>query len=376
MLSILLKYNFRAVSIKRAAKIRHKQYDELPHLFKKYPVIKKKIDFKNPDLLFPINIPIKYRYRFSPKIVNTSNVYRPFILTGNELLMHLHDNKLLKTSQIIDTLIALNQKAKIQSLNLNEHPWIIEAIEKLLEIQQFNHMNRDTFCRFIYTLDLFDYGDEQLWQDKLSKRLEFMLPNMQHKQFAQNYVIFLNDKKQRVTPEFRKELSLLLPIHLYHISGKKVAECFRLTYVHNLMNEYLFDEHLHHIFWKRLNFFLQEGAFPQMLKLFREAKYEVLNLLIQIQTDEFLWPEVYQLLKTTNIDYTLVRDLRDELVNVQKVFPSHEEYGIRDIIKQLSERVTWEETLGGQARKLTLVDFVQNDIKYWVEKQKLQIAQN
>ena len=80
----------------------------MPHLFKKYPVIKKKIDFKNPDLLFPINIPIKYRYRYSPKIVNTSNVYRPFILTGNELLMHLHDNKLLKTSQIIDTLIALN----------------------------------------------------------------------------------------------------------------------------------------------------------------------------------------------------------------------------------------------------------------------------
>ena len=92
MLSILLKYNFRAVSTKRAAKIRHMQYNEQPHLFKKYPVIRKKIDFKNPDLLFPINIPIKFRYRYSPKIVNTSNVYRPFILTGNELLMHLHDN--------------------------------------------------------------------------------------------------------------------------------------------------------------------------------------------------------------------------------------------------------------------------------------------
>jgi len=35
-----------------------------------------------------------------------------------------------------------------------------------------------------------------------------------------------------------------------------IMVCFTLTYKNNLMTEYLFENHLHQIFWKRLNWFI------------------------------------------------------------------------------------------------------------------------
>lgn len=97
-----------------------------------------------------------------------------------------------------------------------------------------------------------------------------------------------------------------------------------------------------------------------MLRLFREANYE---------HDEFLWPDLYKLLKeeVERIPLEKCQPIRDELVLVKEAFSSHEQYGIEDIVKQLSARVTWEETLGGQARKLSLVEIVKNDLLYYKE---------
>jgi hypothetical protein len=41
------------------------------------------------------------------------------------------------------------------------------------------------------------------------------------------------------------------------------------------------------------------------------------------------------------------------------------------MVRKLEERRVWEETLGRRAESISLVEMVQNDLRFWREKQKL-----
>jgi ssDNA-specific exonuclease RecJ len=70
------------------------------------------------------------------------------------------------------------------------------------------------------------------------------------------------EKGERSTDEFKKDLTLTLPVHLKKMSPIAIAKSFELIYKHNLMTDYLFFDHMHHIFWKRFKWFVMEKACP------------------------------------------------------------------------------------------------------------------
>lgn len=57
---------------------------------------------------------------------------------------------------------------------------------------------------------------------------------MKSKHFAFIYQLFF----EKGSEEFKKELSLILPIHLKKMSPLNICKCFALTYKNNLMTEY------------------------------------------------------------------------------------------------------------------------------------------
>ena len=50
-----------------------------------------------------------------------------------------------------------------------------------------------------------------------------------------------------------------------------------MVYKYNLMTDYLFFDHLHFILRKRFKWFVMGRACPLMLRLLREANFEVIH---------------------------------------------------------------------------------------------------
>lgn len=97
---------------------------------------------------------------------------------------------------------------------------------------------------------------------------------MKSRLFGEVIRLFL-EKNERSSDEFKKELSLILPAHIKKMSPIAIAKAFEAVYKHNLMTEYLFFDHLHLILKTRFLWFVMGKACPLMLKLLREADFEV-----------------------------------------------------------------------------------------------------
>ncbi len=88
---------------------RIKFYESKPHLFKK--VAKLKIpDFSKP-LLYPINIPIRYRYVYRPTKTLPKLSAHDFLnfknMTGNEILLNLENAEHLRSGELVGALMEL-----------------------------------------------------------------------------------------------------------------------------------------------------------------------------------------------------------------------------------------------------------------------------
>ena len=89
-----------------------KFYEANPQLFRKYSRIKLP-DFSKKDLIFPISIPIRFRYRFKPmkKAHIPPNDYINFkLMTGNEILLYLERYAELRSTELTGALIELGKK--------------------------------------------------------------------------------------------------------------------------------------------------------------------------------------------------------------------------------------------------------------------------
>lgn len=84
---------------------------------------------------------------------------------------------------------------------------------------------------------------------------------MKSRLFGDVIRLFL-EKDERASDEFKKELSLILPVHMKKMSPIAIAKAFELVYKNNLMTEYLFFDHFHMILRNRFSWFVMGRACP------------------------------------------------------------------------------------------------------------------
>ncbi|CAD8096484.1 unnamed protein product [Paramecium sonneborni] len=364
-----IKYEFRHVSIRSKTNSRHRYYATKPQQFYRFYEMRKKFDFKNDDLTFPINIPLKQRYAYRPqrqfkKATPQNDYLNTEIMSGNEILLYLEQLDNLRINEILNSLERLHKFNKGQ-FNLIEHPWVKAALDKAF--LEHNHLTKTQFIQLLNIYSNYGIETPEVWI-KFEERMLKLLPNIPAKLFGECVRLFM-EKSERSSDEFKKQMSLVIPVHLNKMSPQATAKAFEMVYKYNLMTDYLFFDHFHFILRKRFKWFLMERACPLMLRLLREANFE---------TCEFLWPEVYKQLdaELDRIPKDQCAPIRDELVKIGEAFPSHSQYNNIIIAKKIGARATWEATLGGQARRLSLVEIVKNDILYFKEKQKLFRSQS
>lgn len=70
------------------------------------------------------------------------------------------------------------------------------------------------------------------------------------------------------------------------------------------------------------------------------------------------------------IPIAFIQDINEALELQAEHYPSHAEFGLDQMIQKLEDRRIWDETLGKRASELSLVQMVQNDIRFWHEQQK------
>jgi len=95
-----------------------KYYEANPNFFQKYSRMKPP-DLTRKDLVFPITIPIKYRYRLkrAKRVEIPSNDFLNFkLMTGNEILLYLERSSELRTSELCGALIELGKRPGAESI--------------------------------------------------------------------------------------------------------------------------------------------------------------------------------------------------------------------------------------------------------------------
>lgn len=132
----------------------------------------KNIDYKDPNLQFPINIPIKYYYVYRPLPLHRRE-RRPlhdFIdfknMSGNEILINLENPQNLRKNEICGALIELSKRDAPEGYDWNAHPWIQNLVNYLIkDIYNYKITEISFLTVGVFKLRL---NNEELW-----KKLEF-----------------------------------------------------------------------------------------------------------------------------------------------------------------------------------------------------------
>ena len=110
--------NYKSKAKSHSKKV--KFYEANPQLFKKYSKMKPP-DLTKKNLVFPLTIPIKYKYRFKPlkrTEIPANDILNFKFMTGNEILLYLERCSELRSSELCAALIELTKRPGSQSMIL------------------------------------------------------------------------------------------------------------------------------------------------------------------------------------------------------------------------------------------------------------------
>ena len=94
---------------------------------------------------------------------------------------------------------------------MKNHPWVRATINNL--IKELSHLNKSQICVFYNTLYRFGIEEKDTWE-LMEKFIKQNIPYMKSVDFGRCYLIAFRDEGWRTSDEFKKELSLILPVHL------------------------------------------------------------------------------------------------------------------------------------------------------------------
>ncbi|KAL4433386.1 hypothetical protein ABPG74_017490 [Tetrahymena malaccensis] len=210
-----------------------------------------KFDLTKPNLSFPISIPLKLKYVYQPQKHAPHLPTHDFInfktMTGNEILLNLENYENLRASEICGALIELSKREGHEEINWNEHEWVAATTEHVSKM--IPTYTPSVVCYLMVAFQRLRITHEKLWKN-LTFAIEKTIHKFNAKSFAYTYIAYLEDTN-RSSEEFRKKLVELLPIHLHQMNPNQLTRCFELTFERGYMNEYLFEQHFHVLYWRR-----------------------------------------------------------------------------------------------------------------------------
>ncbi|KRX10467.1 hypothetical protein PPERSA_08769 [Pseudocohnilembus persalinus] len=278
-------------------------------------------------------------------------------MSGNQILLHLEEPNNLRETEICSALIELSKREIKEEIDWNQHEWIQNTLDHLL-----NHLDSFSPASVSYvTLGLFrlKINRQEIW-DKLEHVVAKTMHKFTAKGFGYVYISFL--EANQGTQEFKETLASRLPIHIHKMNQQLIAKCFEQTVENKLMNDHLFDNHFHILFWRRLQWF---GAqYPT-----------IINGMVQLQykDDKEFWEDSFlpAIRKIKFQDEEQISELLSSLQNLEMSLGIK----VEQHVKYLEEQLEYIQTQGKALENAKFYNIVMNDIAYYQQKQSLQQQQ-
>lgn len=349
----------RGVARKKTPRARLNSYSKQPELFKLQRKIKK-FDFRKPDITFPINIRMKLRYIYRPaKNITPTPPTTDFInfkrMTGNEILLNMKNSHLFRNEEVVECLKCFLLIENVMKHDWHEHEYF-QMLQKRIntKFSQFTNSQKVQLVRMMTKLKI---RDEEFW-GVAYKQFQMLYPNLNGKEFGIFYVDLLS--RPECPEEMKIEMTKILPRELRNFSKNECVKAFQIVVENDLLNERLWHNHFHIIFWRR----------PRWIGAHNFSK--VIDGMVKIDYLEEVdwWNDSF----LPSIDY-FVNDLLDGDV-AQQLILSLEQLGSRQplietksYIKKLSERIIYLKTKYVLLQSAHFYKMVQQDIEYFKEKE-------
>eukprot|EP01017_Pseudomicrothorax_dubius_P041950 TRINITY_DN6780_c0_g2_i4.p2 TRINITY_DN6780_c0_g2~~TRINITY_DN6780_c0_g2_i4.p2 ORF type:complete len:394 (-),score=106.76 TRINITY_DN6780_c0_g2_i4:2936-4117(-) len=355
-----LAYKSRAKS--RRERIKH--YESRPDLFQKTPLIKPP-DFYRPDLVFPYNVRIRYRYLFKPKKSLLLKPVSDFLnfknMTGNEILLNLENAQHFRPSELAGALVELGKRPGADAVDWNGHEWIqnvVEIVKK--DSAQYRPRVVSALALALHRLRI---NDEELW-----KRLDAAATKGVHilkpLGFA-SVAIAMLEPPSRASPTLRARLQQIAPFAVPKLSPPHFAHVFQLFEDNQLINEELFEDFFLMSVWRR-NTFYGPKYYPSLIRTLLQRKFWDDTRWWQ---EEFL-PTIEDLYERVD-DEEVGKDLAAALIELHQANPK---IIVAPYLEQLAKRTLFVQTRMKTAKANTLWAIVKADLEYYTKKESERIS--
>lgn len=349
----------RGVAKRKSASDRLKNYAKQPEFFKLTKKVRR-FDFRKPDVSFPISIHMKLRYRFSPtKNMHSTPPSTDLInfkrMTGNEILLNMQNAAYFRDQEVMDCLRCFLLQEGVYDHDWEENELFQHFLKRI--IGKFCGFTSENKAIFIRTFKKLKIKNPEFWQMAF-KQFKLIHPSLKGKYFGYFYVDLLS--RPDCTEELKIEMTKLLPRELESFSPNDIAASFKIVVDNDLLNERLWHNHFHIIFWRKPRFLRLEN-FPTLIDCM--VKIDYLE-----ETD--WWNNSF----LPNIDFYLNKALKvgplTELIgSLERLSAAAPEIETQSYIKKLSERIVYLKTKHVLLQTAHFHKMVQQDLEYYKEKQ-------
>lgn len=349
----------RGVARAKSKSGRMKQYAKQPDLFRLTKKVRR-FDFRKPDVSFPINIQMKLRYRYSPtKNIDMTPPSTDLInfkrMTGNEILLNMQNAAHFRDQEVIECLRCFLLQDGVYDHDWEENELFQHFLKRITS--KFSGFTSENKAVLIRTFKKLKIKNPDFWQMAFK---QFMLihPSLKGKYFGYFFVDLLS--RPDCSEELKVEMTKLLPRELETFSANDITASFKIVVDNDLLNERLWHNHFHIIFWRKPRFLRLEN-FPTLIDYM--VKIDYLE-----ETD--WWNNSF----LPNIDYYLnksvkVEPLAELIASLERLNAAAPQIETQSYVKKLNERIVYLKTKYVLLQTAQFHNMVQQDLEYYKEKQ-------
>lgn len=320
-------------------------------------------DFKDPNLTFPVTIPIRYRFFYKgmkhpPRLpehdfINFKN------MSGNEILLNLQNVEYLRPSEFASALLELSKRPSPNDVDWSKHEWITHCAEIATKnLAQYPARVVSTLMLAFHRLKV----NEPLLWSTLARESAKTVHKIQGKGLAATFVCFISEP-DRCTREYKERLASLLPIRLKNMNPSMVTTCFELAIKENLMSDYLFDANFFVMIWRK-NTWFGASNYPRLIDALVGYGY---TEDLDFWNKDFI-PSISRLLERMSAENA--EKIIESLRKAKKIIPK---LNIDAAVESLKARIVFANTTLKQVENNKFWNIVKNDIEYYREKERLRL---
>lgn len=278
---------------------RKKTHTQRQRYFEARPLYYKKVskmrlpDFKDTELEFPINIPLRNVYIFRPVKKRPLTLHHDFLnfkmMSGNEILLYLENPENLRPSEFCSALLELRRKENADKIDWESHPWIQNCVETVKKDSPT--YSTQSVSNIITAMTALRIKDEDLWQ-MLAKISYKIIYNAKGATFGKIFAVYINNPEYS-NEDFLKHLMVQLPRFIYKFPPQDFTKAFEATFNSQRLTNYLFNDYFY-IYIRQRSFYLGVNYLPRCLTILHKMGYN--------NRDTELWgqgvvPSLYRIIR-------------------------------------------------------------------------------